>query len=167
MDKQKENFERLVRSHKDTIYTVCYMFSKDEDEVADLFQETLINVWRGLPKYQGGDEALRGWIYRVALNTCISLDRSKRRRKTVPLTMDSNALELLKSGVLTSDDYAAFMEKYDSNPTMLKLLAHYAAEAAKATETTLCSLSCSLLGKALLQTSKAKLIIELTFFLIT
>lgn len=65
MDKQKENFERLVRSHKDTIYTVCYMFSKDEDEVADLFQETLINVWRGLPKYQGGDEALRGWIYRV------------------------------------------------------------------------------------------------------
>lgn len=53
MDKQKENFERLVRSHKDTIYTVCYMFSKDEDEVADLFQETLINVWRGLPKYQG------------------------------------------------------------------------------------------------------------------
>ena len=67
MDKQKENFERLVCSHKDTIYTVCYMFSKDEDEVADLFQETLINVWRGLPKYQGGDEALRGWIYRVAL----------------------------------------------------------------------------------------------------
>ena len=90
MDKQKENFERLVRSHKDTIYTVCYMFSKDEDEVADLFQETLINVWRGLPKYQGGDEALRGWIYRVALNTCISLNRSKRRRKTVPLTMDVN-----------------------------------------------------------------------------
>lgn len=61
MDKQKENFERLVRSHKDTIYTVCYMFSKDEDEVADLFQETLINVWRGLPKYQGGRRSL-AWM---------------------------------------------------------------------------------------------------------
>ena len=36
MDIGKDNFERLVRSHKDTIYTVCYMFSKDEDEVADL-----------------------------------------------------------------------------------------------------------------------------------
>ena len=47
MDKQKENFERLVCSHKDTIYTVCYMFSKDENEVADLFQETLIKVqWK-------------------------------------------------------------------------------------------------------------------------
>lgn len=51
-----------------------------------------------------------------------------------PDAIDSNALELLKSGVLTSDDYAAFMEKYDSNPTMLKLLAHYAVEAAKATD---------------------------------
>lgn len=53
MDKQKENFERLVRSHKDTIYTVCYMFSKDEDEVADLFQETLINVWRDCRSIRG------------------------------------------------------------------------------------------------------------------
>ena len=90
MDKKQDNFERLVRSHKDTIYTVCYMFSKDEDEVADLFQETLINIWKGLPSFRGGDSALRGWVYRVALNTCISLDRKKRSRKTVPLTMDVN-----------------------------------------------------------------------------
>lgn len=38
MEKKQESFERLVRSNKDTIYTVCYMFSKDEDEVADLFK---------------------------------------------------------------------------------------------------------------------------------
>lgn len=37
MEKKQESFERLVRGNKDTIYTVCYMFSKDEDEVADLF----------------------------------------------------------------------------------------------------------------------------------
>lgn len=88
MDNSKEYFERLVRCHKNTIYTVCYMFSKDGDEVADLFQETLINIWKGLSSFRGGDSALRGWIYRVALNTCISLDRKKRRRKTVSLTMD-------------------------------------------------------------------------------
>ena len=94
MNDNQQKFADMVQQNKSTIYTVCYMFSKDEDEVADLFQETLINVWRGLPKYQGGDEALRGWIYRVALNTCISLDRSKRRRKTVPLTMDVNFFDL-------------------------------------------------------------------------
>ena len=93
MDNNKDYFEHLVRSHKDTIYTVCYMFSKDGDEVADLFQETLINIWKGLPSFKGDAGAMRGWVYRVALNTCISLDRKKRSRKTVPLTMDVNLFD--------------------------------------------------------------------------
>lgn len=88
MESNKDFFERLVRDHKSTIYTVCYMFSKDDDEVADLFQETLINIWKGLPSFSGDEAALRGWIYRVALNTCISLNRKKRGRNVVPLTMD-------------------------------------------------------------------------------
>lgn len=48
-----------------------------------------------------------------------------------PDAIDSNALELLKSGVLTSDDYAAFMEKYDSNPTMLRVISKYALDASE------------------------------------
>lgn len=51
-----------------------------------------------------------------------------------PDAIDSNALELMKTGVLTSADYSAFLEKYDGNCTMLKLIAHYAHEAAEATE---------------------------------
>lgn len=43
----EQEFTRLVHENKSTIYTVCYMFSKDNDEVNDLFQETLINLWRG------------------------------------------------------------------------------------------------------------------------
>lgn len=58
------------------------MFSKDSDEVADLFQETLINLWKGMPEK---DEIsnIKGWIYRVSLNTCISLNRKKKSRPTV------------------------------------------------------------------------------------
>ena len=51
-----------------------------------------------------------------------------------PDAIDNNALELLKTGVLSPADYSAFMERFDSNATMLKLLGHYAAEAAKATD---------------------------------
>lgn len=94
MDKNKDYFEQIVSKHKNTIYTVCYMFSKDNDEVADLFQETLINIWKGLKLFKDDDIAMRGWIYRVALNTCISLDRKKRRHKSVPLTMDINPFDM-------------------------------------------------------------------------
>ena len=103
MDNKKDYFESLVRNHKDTIYTVCYMFSKNGDEVADLFQETLINLWKGLPSFSGNRDSLRGWVYRVALNTCISLDRKKRRRQTVPLTMDVNMFDPQEERAVRAD----------------------------------------------------------------
>lgn len=40
-------FAQMIEEHKSTIYTVCFMFSKDSDEVNDLFQEVLINLWKG------------------------------------------------------------------------------------------------------------------------
>lgn len=85
----EQDFSRIVREHKSTIYTVCYMFSKDEDEMNDLFQEVLINLWKGLQNFRGESD-VRTWIYRISLNTCISCDRKKRKRKTIPLSMNIN-----------------------------------------------------------------------------
>lgn len=90
---KEQQFTELVRGNKSTIYTVCYMFSKDESEVNDLFQETLVNLWKGFGNFEGRSNA-RTWVYRVALNTCITVDRKKKRRgKSVPLTMDVNLFE--------------------------------------------------------------------------
>ncbi len=88
----ERQFAQLVRQHKSTIYTVCYMFSNDSDEVNDLFQETLINVWKGMEGFENRSD-IKTWIYRVALNTCISIDRKKRRRSALPLEMDINLFE--------------------------------------------------------------------------
>ncbi|MBQ2103059.1 MAG: sigma-70 family RNA polymerase sigma factor [Bacteroidales bacterium] len=89
----EREFETMIREHKGTIYTVCYMFSNDPDEVADLFQETLINLWRGSGTFRG-DSAQGSWIWKVALNTCISSDRKKKRGpQTSPLSMDIDLFE--------------------------------------------------------------------------
>ena len=47
-----------------------------------------------------------------------------------PSAIDSNAVELMKTGVLTVDDYFSFADRYSENSTMLKLIGHYAKEAA-------------------------------------
>lgn len=88
----ERQFAKLVKEQKNTIYTVCYMFSKDESEVADLFEEILVNLWKGFSSFEGRSD-LCTWVYRVSLNTCISADRKKRRKKTIPLTMDINLFE--------------------------------------------------------------------------
>ena len=85
MDLLDSQFSQLVREQKSTIYTVCFMFSSDNDEVNDLFQEVLINLWKGWPSFRG-ESNLKSWIWRVSFNTCISADRKRRRRCEEPLT---------------------------------------------------------------------------------
>lgn len=63
------------------------MFSKDAGEVADMFQEVLIRLWKGFSSFSGKSE-VKTWIYRVALNTCITIDRKKKRGKKAALEMD-------------------------------------------------------------------------------
>ena len=93
MDSLELDFARIVREHRGTIYTVCYMFSKDEEEIADLFQDILVNLWKGFAKFRG-DSSIRTWIYRVSLNTCISAERKKKRKgDTVPLDMNINLFD--------------------------------------------------------------------------
>ena len=85
-------FAQIVKENRSTIYTVCYMFSKDPDEVGDLFQETLINLWRGFASFKGKSE-VSTWIWRVSLNTCISSERKKKLRRTEPLSMELNVFD--------------------------------------------------------------------------
>ena len=85
-------FAQIVKENRSTIYTVCYMFSKDLDEVGDLFQETLINLWRGFASFKGKSE-VSTWIWRVSLNTCISSERKKKLRRTEPLSMELNVFD--------------------------------------------------------------------------
>ncbi|MBR6077920.1 MAG: sigma-70 family RNA polymerase sigma factor [Paludibacteraceae bacterium] len=92
MDNSEIEFTKMIREHKSTIYTVCYMFSNDEDEVQDLFQESLINLWKGYPKFKG-ESSPKTWIWRVTLNTCITAERKKKNKATVPITMDINLFE--------------------------------------------------------------------------
>ena len=93
MKTEEKEFANVVRENKATIYTVCYMFSNNPDEVADLYQEILINLWKGFPKFRG-DSNVRTWIYRVSLNTCISSERKKDRKvETLPLSMDINLFD--------------------------------------------------------------------------
>ena len=90
MKEKETEFSGIVKRYKNTIYTVCYLFAKDNEEVNDLFQETLINLWQGFGSFQGKCD-LKTWIWRVSLNTCLTAERKKKRRvETVPLSMDIN-----------------------------------------------------------------------------
>lgn len=91
MNIEGQHFSQLIKRHKTTIYSVCLMFASCQDEANDLMQEVLIKLWSGRSSFkEHGDE--RGWVWRVAMNTCITQDKRRKRRKKIQVPIDSNLL---------------------------------------------------------------------------
>lgn len=91
MTEQEERFTKLVREYKNTVYTVCMMFAESPDETDDLVQEALINLWRG---FKTVDDVCKSWVWRVTMNSCITIDRKKKRKSSseCPLTADMESV---------------------------------------------------------------------------
>lgn len=62
---------------------------ENQNEVDDLFQEVLLNLWRGIEHFKG-ESKLATWIYRISLNTCISADRKKKKHATETLSQQAD-----------------------------------------------------------------------------
>lgn len=92
MKENEKDFADVVKQYKSSIYSVCYMFAKDADEADDLFQEVLINLWKGMAMFRH-ESKMSTWIWRVSFNTCISADRKRKRNKEVRLSMDIDLFE--------------------------------------------------------------------------
>ena len=87
-EQKERDFERLMQEQRQTIYSVCYLFANDRQEADDLAQEVLIRLWQGIDSFEGRSSA-KTWVYRVALNTCVTFDKRNRRRPDcMPLEMD-------------------------------------------------------------------------------
>lgn len=85
-DKEKK-FLDVITQNKQIIYKICYMYASNEDHFKDLYQEILINIWKGLDGFRG-DARISTWIYRTCLNTCVTLYR-KDKKSTDFQSLDS------------------------------------------------------------------------------
>lgn len=89
----KEEFITIIQENKAVIYKICYIYSHSQEELADLYQEVVLNLWLSWPGFRKESKAIT-WIYRVGLNTCVSFVRKdKRRIKALPLKTDINLFD--------------------------------------------------------------------------
>ncbi len=94
----EKEFLEMVETQKRVIYKVCYIYAKDQNDLNDLFQETVLNLWKAFPRYRG-DSKLTTWVYRIAMNTCITfLRRSNTRIQTIPITANVAGLMAEEDG---------------------------------------------------------------------
>jgi RNA polymerase sigma-70 factor (ECF subfamily) len=70
-------FDLLVERHRRTIYLLCYRFSGNHDDAADLSQDVFLRAYRGLARFRG-DAAVSTWLYRIGVNACLNYASSRR-----------------------------------------------------------------------------------------
>lgn len=71
MTGNKERFDQMFRDNRDRIYRLCCLYTSDPDFRKDLMQEIFIKVWENIDKFRG-EAAVSTWIYRIAINTCLT-----------------------------------------------------------------------------------------------
>ena len=119
---KEKQFEELVKQYKRTIYSVCYMFSRDKEEINDLFQEILVRLWLGFDQFEQRS-SVNTWVYRIALNTAINSNkRAKRRPQTVPLSTDIDPYDPQDSSLEQVQQLYALINQLDVMDRGLVLL---------------------------------------------
>ncbi len=77
----------LINENQHIIYKVCYVYASDDYTIEELFQESVINIWKSLSGFRS-DCKNSTWIYRVTMNTCISYMRKKSSKpETIPISI--------------------------------------------------------------------------------
>lgn len=72
-------FTETIRSHDAMIKRICRGYAANPQDLEDLYQDVLVNIWRGLQSFRS-ESSTRTWVYRIALNTCVSTLRARSNR---------------------------------------------------------------------------------------
>lgn len=80
MNKELEHrFVTELENNQNIVHKICTLYTNNKDAHKDLFQEITIQLWKAYPKFRG-ESKFSTWMYRVALNTAITLYRKSKRR---------------------------------------------------------------------------------------
>lgn len=79
MNKQTvdKEFISLIQQNEGIIFKVASFYADNENSIGDMYQEIVLNLWKGYPSFRG-ESKYSTWIYRIALNTCVSFFRRKK-----------------------------------------------------------------------------------------
>jgi RNA polymerase sigma factor (sigma-70 family) len=71
-------FLENIKSNQGVIFKLVGLYANDSEEKKDLYQEILLQAWKGLPSFRG-DAKFSTWLYRICLNTIFTLKRKVNR----------------------------------------------------------------------------------------
>lgn len=109
-DRQREAFGQVVTMYGEKLYWQIRKMVLDHDDANDLLQNTFLKAWTNIDYFRG-DAKLSTWLYKIAINECITF--LNRQRTLNNISIDDTDVFLLER--LKGDEY------FDGDAAQLKL----------------------------------------------
>ncbi len=84
---KEQEFSKLIKDNQGLIIKVSRLYTNSLEDEQDLFQEIVLQLWRSYDSFKGQSK-ISTWMYRVALNTAITLFRKKTKSPQTDELMD-------------------------------------------------------------------------------
>jgi len=97
--KNEADFVALLNENQNLVHKICRMYTNSKAAHDDLFQEISIQLWRSYDRFEGKSK-FSTWMYRVGLNTAITLYRKEKKR--------------IDNGVLHENTPQLMVQEYDT-----------------------------------------------------
>lgn len=72
-------FTELMQRHEDRIFALAFRMTGNRSDALDATQETFIAAYRRISAFRG-ESAFSTWLYRIGINACRDLLRSRARQ---------------------------------------------------------------------------------------
>lgn len=99
-ERAREGFSRIVNLYAEKLYWQIRKMVLSHDDANDLLQNTFMKAWANIDLFRG-EAKLSTWLYKIALNECITFLKKQRAQNQV--SIDDNDLFLMDQ--LKDDPY--------------------------------------------------------------
>ena len=107
---QREAFAQVVNFYGEKLYWQIRKMVLDHDDANDLLQNTFLKAWMNIDYFRG-EAKLSTWLYKIAINECITFLNRQRAQNNV--SIDDTDVFLLER--LKGDEY------FDGDAAQMKL----------------------------------------------
>lgn len=97
MRKEHETiFLSALEQNQEKLFRICSIYSEDDEDAKDLFQEVLVHIWRSMSTFKG-NSAIGTWMFRVALNVCLRFKSKYTKNQQRLIRLDSIIISNFRS----------------------------------------------------------------------
>lgn len=74
------SFEELYNKHKRMVYNLALQYVQNTEDAEEISQDVFLAVHRSFGSFKN-ESATSTWVYRITINKCLDLLKSRRRKK--------------------------------------------------------------------------------------